>query len=154
MLSSASNAIIIGFNVRPTSSATAMCEREQVDMRTYRIIYELIEDLEKAMKGMLDPEYKEVVLGQAEVRNTFKVSGVGMIAGCYVTDGKITRNAKARLVRDGIVIYDGEIASIRRFKDDVKEVNHGYECGITLENFNDIKEQDIIEAFEMQEIER
>lgn len=123
-------------------------------MRTYRIIYELIEDLEKAMKGMLDPEYKEVVLGQAEVRNTFKVSGVGMIAGCYVTDGKITRNAKARLVRDGIVIYDGEIASIRRFKDDVKEVNHGYECGITLENFNDIKEQDIIEAFEMQEIER
>ncbi len=154
MLSSASNAIIIGFNVRPTSSAIALAEREQVDMRTYRIIYELIEDLEKAMKGMLDPEYKEVVIGQAEVRNIFKVSGVGTIAGCYVIDGKITRSAKARLVRDGIVIYDGSIGSVRRFKDDVKEVNRGYECGITLENFNDIKEQDIIEAYEMQEIER
>lgn len=154
MLSSASNAIVIGFNVRPTSSAIALVEREQVDMRTYRIIYELIEDLEKAMKGMLDPEYKEVVIGQAEVRNIFKVSGVGTIAGCYVIDGKITRSAKARLVRDGIVIYDGSIGSVRRFKDDVKEVNRGYECGITLENFNDIKEQDIIEAYEMQEIER
>jgi translation initiation factor IF-2 len=154
MLSSASNAIVIGFNVRPTSSAIALAEREQVDMRTYRIIYELIEDLEKAMKGMLDPEYKEVVIGQAEVRNIFKVSGVGTIAGCYVIDGKITRSAKARLVRDGIVIYDGSIGSVRRFKDDVKEVNRGYECGITLENFNDIKEQDIIEAYEMQEIER
>ena len=106
------------------------------------------------MKGMLDPEYKEVVIGQAEVRNIFKVSGVGTIAGCYVIDGKITRSAKARLVRDGIVIYDGSIGSVRRFKDDVKEVNRGYECGITLENFNDIKEQDIIEAYEMQEIER
>ena len=154
MLSSASNAIVIGFNVRPTSSAIALVEREQVDMRTYRIIYELIEDLEKAMKGMLDPEYKEVVIGQAEVRNIFKVSGVGTIAGCYVIDGKITRSAKARLVRDGIVIYDGAIASVRRFKDDVKEVNRGYECGLMLENFNDIKEEDIIEIYEMQEIER
>ncbi|MGP1488301.1 MAG: translation initiation factor IF-2 [Peptoanaerobacter stomatis] len=154
MLASASNAIVIGFNVRPTSSAIAMAEREQVDMRTYRIIYELIEDIEKAMKGMLDPEYKEVVIGQAEVRETFKVSGVGTIAGSYVIDGKVTRSSKARLVRNGIVIYDGEVASIRRFKDDVKEVARGYECGITLANFNDIKEQDIIEAYEMQEIER
>ncbi|MGP1411202.1 MAG: translation initiation factor IF-2 [Peptoanaerobacter stomatis] len=154
MLASASNAIVIGFNVRPTSSAIAMAEREQVDMRTYRIIYELIEDIEKAMKGMLDPEYKEVVIGQAEVRETFKVSGVGTIAGSYVTEGKVTRSSKARLVRNGIVIYDGEVASIRRFKDDVKEVARGYECGITLANFNDIKEQDIIEAYEMQEIER
>lgn len=154
MLASASNAIVIGFNVRPTSSAIAMAEREQVDMRTYRIIYELIEDIEKAMKGMLDPEYKEVVIGQAEVRETFKVSGVGTIAGSYVTEGKVTRSSKARLVRNGIVIYDGEVASIRRFKDDVKEVARGYECGITLANFNDIKEQDMIEAYEMQEIER
>ncbi|EJU24031.1 translation initiation factor IF-2 [Peptoanaerobacter stomatis] len=154
MLASASNAIVIGFNVRPTSSAIAMAEREQVDMRTYRIIYELIEDIEKAMKGMLDPEYKEVVIGQAEVRETFKVSGVGTIAGSYVTEGKVTRSSKARLVRNGIVIYDGEVASIRRFRDDVKEVARGYECGITLANFNDIKEQDIIEAYEMQEIER
>jgi translation initiation factor IF-2 len=154
MLASASNAIVIGFNVRPTSSAIAMAEREQVDMRTYRIIYELIEDIEKAMKGMLDPEYKEVVIGQAEVRETFKVSGVGTIAGSYVTEGKVTRSSKARLVRNGIVIYDGEVASIRRFKDDVKEVARGYECGITLVNFNDIKEQDIIEVYEMQEIER
>ncbi|EJP25479.1 translation initiation factor IF-2 [Peptostreptococcaceae bacterium AS15] len=154
MLASASNAIVIGFNVRPAASAAAMAEREQVDLRTYRIIYELIEDIEKAMKGMLEPEYKEVVIGQAQVRELFKVSGLGTIAGSYVTDGKVSRNAKARLVRNGIVIYDGAISSVRRFKDDVKEVNRGYECGIMLENFNDIKEEDIIEIYEMQEIER
>ena len=131
-----------------------MAERERVDLRTYRIIYELIEDIEKAMKGMLEPEYKEVVIGQAQVRELFKVSGLGTIAGSYVTDGKVSRNAKARLVRNGIVIYDGAIASVRRFKDDVKEVNRGYECGLMLENFNDIKEEDIIEIYEMQEIER
>ena len=154
MLASASNAIVIGFNVRPAQSAVAMAERERVDLRTYRIIYELIEDIEKAMKGMLEPEYKEVVIGQAQVRELFKVSGLGTIAGSYVTDGKGSRNAKARLVRNGIVIYDGAIASVRRFKDDVKEVNRGYECGLMLENFNDIKEEDIIEIYEMQEIER
>ena len=154
MLASASNAIVIGFNVRPAASAAAMAEREQVALRTYRIIYELIEDIEKAMKGMLEPEYKEVVIGQAQVRELFKVSGLGTIAGSYVTDGKVSRNAKARLVRNGIVIYDGSISSVRRFKDDVKEVNRGYECGIMLENFNDIKEEDIIEIYEMQEIER
>lgn len=154
MLASASNAIVIGFNVRPAASAAAMAERERVDLRTYRIIYELIEDIEKAMKGMLEPEYKEVVIGQAQVRELFKVSGLGTIAGSYVTDGKVSRNAKARLVRNGIVIYDGAISSVRRFKDDVKEVNRGYECGIMLENFNDIKEEDIIEIYEMQEIER
>lgn len=154
MLASASNAIVIGFNVRPAQSAVAMAERERVDLRTYRIIYELIEDIEKAMKGMLEPEYKEVVIGQAQVRELFKVSGLGTIAGSYVTDGKVSRNAKARLVRNGIVIYDGAIASVRRFKDDVKEVNRGYECGLMLENFNDIKEEDIIEIYEMQEIER
>ena len=129
MLASASNAIVIGFNVRPAQSAVAMAERERVDLRTYRIIYELIEDIEKAMKGMLEPEYKEVVIGQAQVRELFKVSGLGTIAGSYVTDGKVSRNAKARLVRNGIVIYDGAIASVRRFKDDVKEGNRGYECG-------------------------
>ena len=154
MLASASNAIVIGFNVRPAQSAVAMAERERVDLRTYRIIYELIEDIEKAMKGMLEPEYKEVVIGQAQVRELFKVSGLGTIAGSYVTDGKVSRNAKARLVRNGIVIYDGAIASVRRFKDDVKEVNRGYECGLMLENFNDIKEEDIIEIYEKQEIER
>ena len=154
MLASASNAIVIGFNVRPAQSAVAMAERERVDLRTYRIIYELIEDIEKAMKGMLEPEYKEVVIGQAQVRELFKVSGLGTIAGSYVTDGKVSRNAKARLVRNGIVIYDGAIASVRRFKDDVKEVNRGYECGLMLEDFNDIKEEDIIEIYEMQEIER
>ena len=154
MLASASNAIVIGFNVRPAQSAVAMAERERVDLRTYRIIYELIEDIEKAMKGMLEPEYEEVVIGQAQVRELFKVSGLGTIAGSYVTDGKVSRNAKARLVRNGIVIYDGAIASVRRFKDDVKEVNRGYECGLMLENFNDIKEEDIIEIYEMQEIER
>lgn len=154
MLASASNAIVIGFNVRPSATVIALSEREQVNVRTYRIIYELIEDIEKAMKGMLDPEFKEVVLGQAEVRQTFKASGVGTIAGSYVISGKIKRNASARLIRNGIVVYDGELASLKRFKDDAKEVLAGYECGITLDKYNDIKEQDIIEVYEMQEIER
>lgn len=154
MLASASNAIVIGFNVRPSATVIALSEREQVNVRTYRIIYELIEDIEKAMKGMLDPEFKEVVLGQAEVRQTFKASGVGTIAGSYVISGKIKRNASARLIRNGIVVYDGELASLKRFKDDAKEVLAGYECGLTLDKYNDIKEQDIIEVYEMQEIER
>ena len=154
MLANASNAIIVGFNVRPDAGASAAAERQEVDIRLYRVIYQAIEEIEAAMKGMLDPEFKESVIGYAEVRRTFKVSGVGTIAGAYVTEGKITRNAQVRLVRDGIVIHEGEIDSLRRFKDDVKEVAEGYECGIGIERFNDIKDGDIIECFVMEEIER
>ncbi len=154
MLANASNAIIVGFNVRPDAGASAAAERQEVDIRLYRVIYQAIEEIEAAMKGMLDPEYKENVIGHAEVRQTFKVSGVGTIAGAYVTDGKITRNGGVRLVRDGIVIYEGEIDSLRRFKDDVKEVTDSYECGIGLDKFNDIKDGDIIECFVMEEIKR
>lgn len=154
MLASASNAIIIGFNVRPTSSATSLAKIEEVDLRTYRIIYKAIEDIEAAMEGMLDPEYKEVDIGKAEVRATFKVPNAGMVAGSYVQEGKITRNSKIRLVRDGIVIHEGDIDSLRRFKDEAKEVVKGFECGIGINNFNDVKEGDIIEAYEIQEIER
>lgn len=154
LLASASNAIIIGFNVRPSSSVTNMAERESIELKTYRIIYEAIEDIEAAMKGMLDPEYKEVVLGQIEVRATFKVPNVGVIAGGYVLEGKVTRNSSVRLVRDGIVIHDGKISSLKRFKDDVREVLTGYECGIGIENYNDIKEGDIIESYVIEEIKK
>ncbi len=154
MLASASNAIIIGFNVRPEASAKAVADAEKIDMRLYRIIYNAIEDIEAAMKGMLDPEYREKVIGHAEVRQTFKVSGIGTIAGSYVLDGKFTRHSKVRLVRDGIVIYEGELDSLKRFKDDVKEVNTGYECGIMLNKFNDLKEGDVVEAYIMEEIPR
>lgn len=154
LLASASNAIIIGFNVRPSSSVTNMAEREDIELKTYRIIYEAIEDIEAAMKGMLDPEYKEVVLGQIEVRATFKVPNVGVIAGGYVQEGKVTRNSCVRLVRDGIVIHDGKISSLKRFKDDVREVLTGYECGIGIENYNDIKEGDIIESYVIEEIKK
>jgi len=154
MLASASNAIIIGFNVRPTSSASAIAKKEEVDLRTYRIIYNAIEDIEAAMEGMLDPEFQEVDLGKAEVRATFKVPNAGMVAGCYVKEGKVTRNSKIRLVRDGIVIHEGEIDSLRRFKDDAKEVLTGFECGIGLENFNDVKEGDVIETYVIEEVER
>ena len=154
MLANASNAIIVGFNVRPDAGASAAAETNDVDIRLYRVIYQAIEEIEAAMKGMLDPEFKEKVIGHAEVRQTFKVSGVGTIAGAYVTDGKITRNAQVRLVRDGIVIHEGEIDSLRRFKDDVKEVTDSYECGIGLDKFNDIKDGDIIECFIMEEIKR
>ncbi|QZY56795.1 translation initiation factor IF-2 [Crassaminicella profunda] len=154
MLASASNAIIIGFNVRPSSTVTSLAKRESVDLRTYRIIYEAIADVEAAMKGMLDPEYKEVVLGKVEIRATFKVPGVGTIGGAYVQEGKVTRNAQVRLVRDGIVIFEGAISSLKRFKDDVKEVATGYECGIGLENYNDIKEGDIVEPYIIEEIKR
>lgn len=153
LLASASNAIIIGFNVRPSTNVTHLAEKEKVDLRTYRIIYEAISDVEAAMKGLLDPEYKEVVLGKLSIRATFKVPG-GVIGGAYVQEGKITRSAKVRLVRDGIVIYDGTISSLKRFKDDVKEVNTGYECGIGLDNYNDIKEADIIEPYIIEEIKR
>ncbi|KHF30969.1 Translation initiation factor IF-2 [Anoxybacillus sp. BCO1] len=154
MLASASNAIVIGFNVRPDANAKRVAEAEKVDIRLHRIIYKVIEEIEAAMKGMLDPEYEEKVIGQAEVRQTFKVSKVGTIAGCYVTDGKITRDSSVRLIRQGIVVYEGQIDTLKRYKDDVKEVAQGYECGITIKNFNDIKEGDVIEAYMMQEVER
>ena len=154
LLASASNAIIIGFNVRPESNVTAAAERESVDIRLYRVIYSAIEDIEAAMKGMLAPEYEEVMLGHAEIRQTYKVSSVGTIAGCYVRDGKVVRNANIRLVRDNIVVHEGKLSSLKRFKDDVKEVNTGYECGLTIENYNDLKEGDVIEVFEMREIAR
>lgn len=154
ILASASNAIIIGFNVRPDVNAKKTAEVENVDIRLHRIIYKAIEEIEAAMKGMLDPEFEEKVIGQVEVRNTFKVSKVGTIAGCYVTDGKVTRDSGIRLVRDGVVIFEGEVDTLKRFKDDAKEVSQGYECGMTIKNFNDIKEGDIIEAYVMEEIER
>lgn len=152
MLASASNAIVIGFNVRPDAGAKRTADAEKVDVRLHRIIYNVIEEIESAMKGMLDPEFEEKVIGQVEVRTTFKVSKVGTIAGCYVTDGKITRDSTVRLIRDGVVSYEGKIDALKRFKDDAKEVSAGYECGITLEKFNDIKEGDIIEAYIMEEI--
>ena len=153
-LASASNAIIIGFNVRPDATAKETADREGVDVRLYRVIYNAIEDVEAAMKGMLDPVFEEKVLGHAEVRQTFKASGVGTIAGAYVLDGVFERNCSVRLVRDGIVIYDGSLASLKRFKDDVKEVRAGYECGFVFDNYNDIKEGDQVEAYKMVEIER
>jgi translation initiation factor IF-2 len=154
MLASASNAIIIGFNVRPDVNAKRTAEAEKVDIRLHRVIYNAIDEIEAAMKGMLDPEFEEKVIGQVEVRTTFKVSKVGTIAGAYVTEGKVTRDSTVRLIRDGIVVYEGSINALKRFKDDAKEVAAGYECGITLENYNDIKEGDIIEAYVMEEIER
>ncbi|MFC4557163.1 translation initiation factor IF-2 [Virgibacillus kekensis] len=154
ILAAASNAIVIGFNVRPDANAKKTAETEEVDVRLHRVIYKVIEEIESAMKGMLDPEFEEKVTGQAEVREIFKVSKVGTIAGSYVTDGKITRNAGVRIIRDGVVQFEGEIDALKRFKDDVKEVAQNYECGITIKNFNDIKEGDIIEAFVMEEIER
>ena len=152
MLANASNAIIVGFNVRPDPVAAEIAERDGVDMRMYRVIYDCIEELEAAIKGMLAPKFREVVLGRAEVRNVFKLSSAGMIAGSYVLDGKITRNSQIRVVRDGIVIFEDAIASLKRFKEDAKEVASGYECGVGLEKFNDIKEGDILEAFIMEEV--
>ena len=153
-LANASNGIIIGFDVRPDAGAKRAAEAENVDMRLHRVIYNVIEEIESAMKGLLDPEFEEQVIGQAEVRQTFKVSKVGTIAGSYVTEGKITRNAGVRVIRDGIVLFEGELDTLKRFKDDAKEVAQGYECGITIEKYNDLKEGDIIEAFEMVEIQR
>ena len=153
MLAATSNAIIVGFNVRPDNNAKESAARNKVDMRMYRVIYDCINEIETAMKGMLAPKFKEVELGQAEVRNVFRITGVGMVAGCYVTNGKMQRGAQMRLLRDNVVIYDGSIASLQRFKDSVKEVAAGYECGITFEKFQDIKEGDVIEAFLMEQIE-
>jgi translation initiation factor IF-2 len=154
MLASASDAIIIGFNVRPDSNAKKMAEKEQIDIRTYRIIYDVVDDIQSALKGMLEPEYEEVVLGRAEVRALFKVPAIGTVAGCFVSEGKITRNSQIRVIRQGIVVYEGKIASLKRFKDDVREVMSGYECGIGLDKFNDIKEQDVFEAFINKPVER
>jgi translation initiation factor IF-2 len=153
-LASASNAIIIGFNVRPEQSAKSVAEEQEVDIRLYRVIYNAIEDIQAAMKGMLDPVYEERIMGKAEIRQLFKASGIGTIGGSYVLDGKLTRNASTRIIRDGIVVYDGTFDSIKRFKDDVREVTAGYECGLVFERYNDIKMGDIVEAYVMEEIKR
>ena len=154
MLASTAGAIIIGFNVRPENNARDMAAREGVDIRLYRIIYNAIEDVQKAMKGLLAPEFREVILGHAQVRSTFHISGVGTIAGCYVTDGKLQRNAQVRLLRDNVVVFEGNLDSLRRFKDDVKEVATSFECGVGLEKFNDIKEGDVVECFINEQVER
>ncbi|MBQ3534977.1 MAG: translation initiation factor IF-2, partial [Clostridia bacterium] len=154
MLAEASNAIVVGFNVRPEAGVADAAAAAHVDMRLYRIIYDCLEEIEQAMKGMLAPTFKEVVLGHAEVRQTFKVSGVGTIAGCYVQDGKMQRNEKVRIVRDSIVVFEGDLSSLKRFKDDAKEVAAGYECGLSFEKFNDVKVGDIIEAYVMEQIQR
>jgi translation initiation factor IF-2 len=154
LLASASNAIIVGFQVRPTIGARKLAETEEIEIRLYSIIYNAIEELKLAMEGMLAPKEEEKIIGTAEVRNTFKISKVGMVAGCYVLDGKLARNAKVRLIRDGIVIYTGDLSDLKRFKDDAKEVTHGYECGLSIKNFNDIKVGDNVEAFEMVEVKR
>ena len=153
-LAAASNAIIIGFNVRPVPSAESLAEKESVDVRSYTIIYKAIEDIQAAMSGMLDPEYRDEDTGKAEIREVYKISGVGTVSGCYVTSGKIYRNGKVRIVRDGIIIHEGEIQALKRFKDDVKEVNNGYECGMSFVNYNDIKVGDIVEAYITKEVER
>jgi Translation initiation factor 2 (IF-2; GTPase) len=153
MLANTSNSIIIGFNVRADAKASANAERDHIDVRLYRIIYDAIDDVSAAIKGMLAPKFKEHILGNAEVRQVYKITGVGAIAGAYVIDGKIQRSAKVRLYRDNTFIYEGDISSLKRFKDDAKEVAKGYECGIGIQNFNDIKEGDVIEAFVMEKID-
>jgi translation initiation factor IF-2 len=152
MLASASQAIIIGFNVRPSNTAFKLAAEEAIDVRTYRVIYDLIEDISKAIKGLLPPKYEETILGRVEVRQTFKVPKIGLIAGCYVIDGKVTRDSKVRVLRDNVIIHEGELSSLKRFKDDVKEVNQGYECGISIKDFHDVKENDIFEVYKMVEI--
>ena len=152
MLASTSNAVIVGFNVRPDNAARDSAERSKVELRMYRVIYDCINDVEAAMKGMLAPKFREVIIGHAEVRQTFRVSKVGTVCGCYVQDGRIQRNCSVRVNRDNIVIFEGELASLRRFKDDVKEVAAGYECGMQVEKFNDIKEGDIIECFVTEQL--
>jgi translation initiation factor IF-2 len=153
-LALASNAVVVGFNVRPDAQARDLADREGVDVRLYRVIYDAIEDIRGALSGMLKPEERETELGRAEVRALFRVPRAGVIAGCYVLQGTIVRNARARVVRDGVIAYDGRVGSLRRFKDDVREVAEGFECGIGIENFNDVKEGDIIEAYEVREVAR
>jgi translation initiation factor IF-2 len=154
LLASASDAIIIGFQVRPSSGARKLAEQEEIDIRLYSIIYDAINEVKAAMEGMLAPEFEEQIIANVEIRETFKISKVGTIAGCMVLDGKINRNSKIRIIRDGVVVYTGELASLKRFKDDVKEVSKGYECGLNIQNFNDIKEGDIVEAYEQVEVKR
>jgi translation initiation factor IF-2 len=151
-LAVASNSIIVGFNVRPSSQITDLAKEKHIEVRLYNVIYKLLEDIEAAMKGMLDPVFEERVTGQAEVREIFKASKIGTIAGCYVTSGSILRNTDIRLIRDSIVVYEGKLSSLKRFKDDVKEVNKGLECGMTIENFNDIKVGDVIEGYVMEKV--
>jgi translation initiation factor IF-2 len=153
-LAAATNATLIGFNVRPDRKVREMAEHESVEIRTYEIIYKLIEDIEKAMKGMLAPEFEEVVTGEAEVREIFRAPKVGAIAGCFVRSGVITRGSKVRFLRDGVIIWKGAIASLRRFKEDVREVREGFECGIGLSDFQDLKQGDLIETFDLREIAR
>ena len=153
-LASASNAIIIGFNVRPDNTAKDIADREKVDVRLYRVIYDCINEIEAAMKGMLAPKFQEQIIGHVEIRQTFKVSKVGTVCGGYVTDGKIVRNSKVRVVRDNIVVFEGDLASLRRFKDDVKEVAAGYECGLQVDKYNDVKVGDVIEVYVMEEIKQ
>ncbi|MFM9126685.1 MAG: EF-Tu/IF-2/RF-3 family GTPase, partial [Solirubrobacterales bacterium] len=154
MLAAASDAVILGFNVRPVGDARAASEREGVEIRTYSVIYNALDDLRGAMSGMLEPEEVEVEVGSAEVLQTFKASRVGTIAGCKVTEGKVVRNGRARVIRDGSVVYETKIDSLKRFKEDAREVTEGMECGITLENFQDVKEGDVIEVFDTREVER
>ena len=154
MLASASNAIIIGFQVRPSVSARKLAEQEQIDIRLYSIIYDAINEVKTAMEGMLAPEFEEKIVGNIEVRDVFKIPKVGTVAGCMVLDGKISRNTKVRVVRDGIVAYTGELASLKRFKDDAKEVSSGFECGLSIHNFNDIQTGDIIEGYEQVAVKR
>ncbi|MEQ9008984.1 MAG: translation initiation factor IF-2, partial [Ekhidna sp.] len=154
LLASASDAVIVGFQVRPSGSARKLAEIEEIEIRLYSIIYDAINDVKDAMEGMLEPTSEEVITGNIEVREVYKITKVGTVAGCYVTDGNVKRSNKVRLVRDGIVVYTGEINQLKRFKDDVAEVKSGYECGLSIKNFNDIKEGDIIEGFEVKEVKR
>ena len=154
MLASASQAIIIGFNVRPRPEASVLADREKVDIRTYRVIYRAIEDVRDALVGLLEPDIVEDVIGHLEVRATFRASRIGTIAGCYVTDGVIRRNASVRLLREGVVVHEGKIASLKRFNEDTREVAAGFECGVLVENYNDVKEEDQLEVFELREVAR
>jgi translation initiation factor IF-2 len=154
MLGSASDGILLGFNVRPTNTAKQVAEREGVEIRTYDVIYKALEEIEAAMRGMLAPQMEERENGSAEVRQTFRVPNVGVVAGCYVTSGEIFRNNRVRVVRDGTVVYEGNIASLKRFRDDVRSVREGFECGVGVENFNDVKEGDVLEFFETVEVPR
>lgn len=153
-LALASHAVIIGFNVRPDANARQLADREKVDIRLYRVIYEAIEEIERALKGMLEPVYEERVIGTLEVREIFRISRLGTVAGCYVRDGKVTRDATIRVIRDGVLIHTGKIASLKRFKDDVREVAAGYECGILLDGFHDVKPGDVFEAFVLEAVQR
>jgi translation initiation factor IF-2 len=154
MLAAASNAIVVGFNVRPNAEAKALADREGVDIRTYRVIYQLTEDIQRALIGMLSPERVEEVLGEVEVRQTFRASRVGTIAGCMVTQGSIQRGAQVRIVRDGTIVHDGRVGTLKRFQDDVREVTQGFECGLTIDGYNDIKEGDVLEVYTVREVAR